>query len=301
MLYSEHFFTMGLEMIKSMTAFARGSSQGDWGQATWELRTVNHRYLDVTTRMPEALRALENKVREIAKEYCERGKLECGLRFQAGPAVDSIISVNDKLVGHLGKACKTISQHVSQAAEIDPTRLLSWPGVLQTTEADMTSVNKEVLDALHAAFKSLIEVRTTEGAKLSAVILSRVACMRDQVAIIKARLPDVMKEVREKILARFDDLKLEVDSQRLEQEMVMLAQKMDVAEELDRLDTHLDEVERVLTKDKVVGRRLDFLMQELNRETNTLGAKSQDSVVTAAMVEMKVLVEQMREQVQNLE
>ncbi len=289
-------------MIKSMTAFGRASAQGEWGQATWELRTVNHRYLDVTTKMPEALRSLENKVREIAQTFCNRGKLECGLRFRTGTLTGAAMTVNESLVAQLGEACKTIEGHLPGSAQVDPTRLLSWPGVLQTQEGDMSQVHEHVLALLHEAFDALVDVRQGEGQKLQALILARVSDIREQVILVKSRLPIVLEEQRDRMKKRLADIELvDVDNQRLEQEMAFLIQKMDVMEELDRLDTHLDEVERVLINDKVVGRRLDFLMQELNREVNTLSSKSQDTIVTKAAVEMKVLTEQMREQIQNLE
>ncbi|KAA3629144.1 MAG: YicC family protein [Proteobacteria bacterium] len=288
-------------MIRSMTAFARQELRADWGTLTWELRTVNHRYLEISTRLPEEFRVLEPEIREVVSTRLSRGKLECNLRFQQAPGVTPEVDVDQGLAQALVEANQLIEELLLNAAHINPMELLRWPGVLSLKGPDLEPVFDEAIQSLTSALEELITTREREGERINAVISQRCTAMRDLVEEAKQRLPEVLERQRQRLIERLIEIRDELKEDRLEQEMVMFAQKIDVAEELDRLETHIDEVERVLERDEAVGRRLDFLMQELNREANTLGSKSADIETTRIAVDLKVLIEQMREQVQNIE
>jgi uncharacterized protein (TIGR00255 family) len=247
------------------------------------------------------LRAIEPAVRERVTARLGRGKVECNLRFN--PAADAAVElkVNDAMVEQILAAADKMAHRLHSSHLPSIMDVLRWPGVLETAERDFTPVQEAALALFDQALDSLIEAREREGGRLAELIVKRVAAMREQVELARTRMPVVIEAVRERLTARLLEVVENLDKERLEQEMALLAQRLDVDEEMDRLRTHLDEVSRVLDQDEPVGRRLDFLMQELNREANTLGSKSADSETTAVSVEMKVLVEQMREQVQNIE
>ncbi len=288
-------------MIRSMTAFARSQSEQDGTDLTWELRSVNHRYLEVFVRLPEELRGLEPVVRERVGARLGRGKLECALRCRWNTAQDASLELDhDRLKGVL-EACREIETRSAEATSPGVIDLLRWPGVVREPEPDSGAAQQQALALLDQALDDLVATREREGAQIKAVLEARLAGIEAQSARARARLPEVRQRARAKLQARLEELQAKVDQDRLEQELVLLVQKMDVDEELDRLDGHVSEVRRVLERDEPVGRRLDFLMQEFNREANTLGSKSPDSETTAAAVELKVLIEQMREQVQNVE
>lgn len=288
-------------MIQSMTAFARSQGQGAWGSAVCELRSINHRYLEIVVRMPDTLHAVEASLREMIREHVKRGKIECYIRYQSGDLTGSEISINDHLAQHLCKANEMVASLLKNPALINPMDILRWPGILQMAEIDLEIIEDELLKILEKALKDLIAARVREGDELRELFLQRLDSMKAEVAKVRQRLPDIIAGQRERTMKRFADAKIELESNRLEQEMILFVQKTDVSEELERLDTHISEVRRILKHDGVVGRRLDFLMQELNREANTLGAKSVDADTTRASVELKVLIEQVREQVQNVE
>ncbi len=288
-------------MIRSMTAFARHERETPWGTLTWELRSVNHRYLEVTPRLPEELRALETRVRERANAALGRGKLECQLRFRSLEAAARGIALNRELIAGVVAAAGEVSAVTPNAAAVNPLDVLRWPGVVQAAPLDYEGLAEEVMAAFDAALMELVETRAREGAQLSALIEQRCEGIETQVAEVKQRVPEVMTRLREKLLARLAEVRAELDPARLELEMVLFSQRLDVEEEIDRLGAHVAEVRRVLKQKEPVGRRLDFLMQELNREANTIGSKSADVETTRASVELKVLIEQMREQVQNIE
>jgi uncharacterized protein (TIGR00255 family) len=288
-------------MIRSMTAFARREDRGDWGELIWEIRSVNHRFLEVAVRLPEELRALEPTVRERVQQGLGRGKVDCGLRYRAGAAAVSELRVNDRLADQVIHAAAELRERLPEAPGIGLMDLLRWPGVIESAEQDLTPVQAAASALLEATLAELVEAREREGARLAELVAQRCTAMRAQVAAARERMPVVVEGLRERLRARLLEISEELDPQRIEQEMAIMAQKLDIDEEMDRLTTHLDEVERVLGQGEPVGRRLDFLMQELNREANTLGSKSIDSQTTAASVEMKVLIEQMREQIQNIE
>ena len=288
-------------MIHSMTAFARQEYRDDQGELIWELRSVNHRYLEVFVRLPEELRTLEPLVRERINKRLGRGKVDCSLRFKPAHAVVARLDVNERLTGQLMEAADKVGHLLHEAVPPSIMDVLRWPGVLEVEAQDLSPVQAQAADLLDQAIDSLIETRQREGARLAELIRQRSAAMREHVGQVKQRIPQVLEAVRERVRLRLDEVREELDPGRLEQEMVLLAQRLDVDEEMDRLYTHLDEVDRVLQQDEPVGRRLDFLMQELNRETNTLTSKSNDAETTQIAVDMKVLIEQMREQVQNIE
>lgn len=288
-------------MIHSMTAFARMQSQGEWGNLTCEMRSINHRYLEISLHLPEILRVLEMPIREKIRQMVKRGKIECSIRLQTNNGKQDGVVVNKDIAKALCEASETIAAMLRQPEPISATDILRFPGVLETKEADLTLLQPEVMNLLEMTVTELMNARAREGKELTQLFSQRMDLMLQELAKIRERLPQIQHEQQERLRKRFHDAKVELDSTRLEQEMVIFAQRMDVAEEIERTETHLTEIRRILREGGAVGRRLDFLMQELNREANTLGSKSTDSTVTHAAVEMKVLIEQVREQVQNVE
>ncbi|MCB1877804.1 MAG: YicC family protein [Chromatiales bacterium] len=288
-------------MIKSMTAFARCSLNEPWGSLSWELRTVNHRYLEIFCRLPEELRSLETAVREAAARSLKRGKLDVTLRYQPNGQTQGEFSVNHDTVRALVAAVREIETHMDSPTQLPVAEVLRWPGVLALPEVDMEMVGTRTMALLEEALAELVETREREGGNLRNLLLERCDAMAEQIALAKQRLPQVRQNIRQRLLDRLGELQQELDPNRLEQELLLLTQKLDVDEEMDRLESHVAEVRRVLNQNQPVGRRLDFLMQELNREANTLGSKSADVETTRVSVEMKVLIEQMREQIQNIE
>ncbi|HHW1555284.1 TPA: YicC/YloC family endoribonuclease [Pseudomonas aeruginosa] len=287
-------------MVHSMTAFARVEQAGTHGTLSWELRSVNHRYLEPHLRLPDAFRDLEGAVREALRQGLSRGKVECTLRFAEETAGKSL-QVDQERARQLVAAAEGVAAPIRQPAPLDPLAVLAWPGVLVADSADPQALNAAALEAFGQALEQLKAGRSREGQELAKLLNDRLDAMLVEVGNLRELVPTMLANQRQKILDRFAELKAELDPQRLEQELVLLAQKSDVAEELDRLATHVGEVRRVLKAGGAAGRRLDFLMQELNREANTLGSKAFDPRSTQAAVNLKVLIEQMREQVQNIE
>jgi uncharacterized protein (TIGR00255 family) len=288
-------------MIQSMTAFARAQCQKAEGNIVCELRSVNHRYLEFSMRLPDMLHELENVMRERIRQHVKRGKVECYLRYQPGEVSDISLNVNLALVKKLCDANELIGTKLRNPGLINPTDILRWPGVLEMAEINLEAIQKEVLCLLEQALIDLVATRNREGEQLKEIFQQRLDGMKQETEKVRKRLPTILDGQRERLITRFTEANLQFDSGRLEQELVLFAQKIDVTEELERLDTHIHEIRRVLKQGGAMGRRLDFLMQELNREANTLGAKSVDSDTTRSSVELKVLIEQMREQVQNVE
>ncbi len=287
-------------MIRSMTAFARFDVQETWGQLCWELRSVNHRYLDVSIRLPEDFRSHEITIRERVIEHLKRGKVDCTLYFQANKNAGAGWDINQALVQQLWEAVQQIQAVTGNLAPPNPIEILRWQGVLEADTVDMEKIGETVLQHFDTALAQLLAHREREGVQLAALIEQRCDGIAAEVEPIRADLPIILQAQRERLQTRLAEL-VELNSERLEQEMLIFAQKMDVAEELDRLDTHLTEIRQTLTQDQAIGRRLDFLVQELHREANTLGAKSNHINTTRRAVEIKVLIEQMREQTQNIE
>ena len=289
-------------MTRSMTAFDRSEVQDENGRFVLELRSVNSRYLDVNLRLPEDLRSAETKIRETIAKYLSRGKVDCSVKFEASVSAASV-SIDEELAAAVIDGCKKVNAISGANRDVDPLQILKWPGVLQAEEKDLDKLVAAVVKLLEQSLKNLIAAREREGGSLEKIIRARMEGIADIVAKVKVRVPEVLKAAREKVVGRINDLKLDMEENnpRLEQELVLQAQKLDVDEELDRIETHLKEIDLVLKKSEPIGRKLDFLMQELNREANTLGSKSADSETTKASVDMKVLIEQMREQIQNIE
>ncbi len=288
-------------MSNSMTAFARETLTGDQGELTWELRSVNHRFLETFVRLPEDLRALEMRVRERIGARLDRGKVDASLRYAPAAAAAGELRINRRYLELLLAAGAEVGSRLGRMPAPEPFDLLRWPGVLEEQKPDLGPVQEQALALLDRTLSTLVATRAREGERLAGLIRDRCDRLLICVAKVRERMPQVMAEVRQRILDRLDEVRAELDPNRLEQELALLAQRLDVDEEMDRLQAHVQEVRAVVASDKPVGRRLDFLMQELNREANTLGSKSSDLEVTRLAVEMKVLIEQMREQIQNLE
>lgn len=288
-------------MTSSMTAFARVQDISTDGELTWEIRSVNHRFLETMVRLPEELRALDPIVRESVAKRLGRGKVDCSLRYK--PASDGAagVKVNIRLARQIIDCAGEVNKLLHDSSPLRAMDILGWPGVLESDDKDLTPLQKRASDCLERALVSLVETREREGAKLAELIAQRCASLRQEVSKVVTLMPVILEAVRARLRTRLSELAEDLDPARLEQEIALLAQKMDVAEEMDRLSAHIEEVETVLQRSGAVGRRLDFLMQELNREANTLASKSNDVETTRIGVEMKVLIEQMREQIQNIE
>ena len=288
-------------MISSMTSFSRRESRDDQGELVCELRSVNHRYLELFVRLPEELRALEPLVRERVAARLGRGKVDCLFRFVPSKTAATGVVVNERFAQQIIEAAGDVGRLLHESVPPRAMDILRWPGVLETEEMDLAPVHKSAAELLELALDGLVESRQREGGRLAEMIVQRCGSMREEIAKVKVLMPQLLASLRERLRSRLAELTTELDEGRIEQEMVLLTQRLDVDEEMDRLQTHLDEVESVLTRDEPVGRRLDFLMQELNREANTLASKSNDVEMTRVSVELKVLIEQIREQVQNIE
>jgi len=288
-------------MMRSMTAFARVAGEKAGTELTWELRSVNHRYLEAFLRLPDELRVLEPRARERVNARLGRGKLECVLRWRVAAQLAASLELDHERLKAVMEACREIETRSSEATSPGVMELLRWPGVVRDPEPETASLQGFALELLDQALEELVATREREGEKIKGLLITRLDGIDQQVKKVRERLPEVQARTRQKLQARLAELETRVDNDRVEQELVFLLQKMDVDEELDRLEGHVVETRRVLESDEPVGRRLDFLMQEFNREANTLGSKSADSETTAVSVELKVLIEQMREQVQNVE
>ena len=287
-------------MTHSMTAFSRASCQEDWGTLTWEIRSVNHRYLEPGFRMPETLRDLEMPLREHLRKSIGRGKVDCSLQLALNRDVEGVEVNTDKARQYID-ASDTIAGLMKNPRPISPMDILKWPGVLEEREVDAGILKARTLELFSEAVARLVENRAVEGEKLKSFVLQRVDSIRGETAKVRDLLPDILAAQRQKLQDRVADLEISLDPERLEQEITLIAQKADVDEELDRLGAHLTEIEQVFQRREPIGRRLDFLMQELNREANTLSSKSMATATTQIAVELKVLIEQMREQIQNIE
>ncbi len=289
-------------MIRSMTAYAMQSTQTPLGQLTWELRSVNQRYLDLSLRLPEDFRTLEPDIRQRFKDALNRGKVEVSLKFQADPAVVTAdMRLNDDLARALVRCHDDLTALSGGAAQPDLVHLLNWPGVVVQERPDFESEREAALELLDKALAALIDAREQEGAAIAEMIQSRLDRIEAQAEQVRRHLPQIRAALDQRFRERLAALSQPVEPGRIEQEVVLQLQKLDVDEELDRLQAHVAEIRRVLGLVEPVGRRLDFLMQELNREANTLGSKASVVETGQAAVELKVLIEQMREQIQNVE
>jgi uncharacterized protein (TIGR00255 family) len=287
-------------MPASMTAFASRERTLDPGTVYWELRGGNHRYLEVQPRLPERLRSLEPDVRERVKQWVGRGRVEAVLRYTPAPAA-AALSVDEDLVQRLVDAFHTIDAYLVNPARLSAVDFLNWPGVVQQAEPEMGELAEPALALLDEALAAFSDMRVREGERLKAYLLERCSAIEAEVAGEREHAHTVAERLRERLQKRLSELAVDADPGRIEQEVVIQSQRLDVSEELDRLEAHVAAVRDALGQAGPVGRRLDFLMQELNREANTLGSKAADAERSQAGVELKVLIEQMREQVQNVE
>ncbi|WNO59929.1 YicC/YloC family endoribonuclease [Rheinheimera sp. MMS21-TC3] len=286
-------------MIHSMTAFARHETNASWGSAQWEIRSVNQRYLETYFRLPEQFRGLENLLRDKLRAKLNRGKVEVNLRFHANQAAGEL-NINHSFAEQLLQQAQLLLAKAPQA-QLNIADIMRWPGVMETPNDDIDAIQKELLAGFDAALQDFLAGRGREGDAIEQMITQRLTGITEQVSFVRSHLPQAMQWQRDRIVNRLTEIKAELDQSRLEQEMAFIASKSDVAEELDRLDAHIKETQHILKKGGACGRRLDFMMQEFNREANTLSSKAISTEITNAAVELKVLIEQMREQIQNVE
>ena len=287
-------------MIHSMTAFSRHEVKGDWGNAVWEIRSVNQRFLETYFRLPEQFRSVEPILRERFRKQLNRGKVECNLRFNANPETKGKLALNKELAEQLLEHANWINEQTLNS-QVNPLDIMRWPGVMEAEESDMDTIQADILKGFDIALKEFIAARASEGSNLKVLIEQRLDSIVTESDKVKAHMPEIIQWQRTRITDKFADANIDLDSTRVEQELVLLAQKMDVDEEIDRLFSHVKETRNILKKGGAQGRRLDFMMQEFNREANTLGSKSINADITNIAVELKVLIEQMREQIQNIE
>ncbi len=288
-------------MAQSMTSYACKEQKYIWGTLIFELRSVNHRFLEMSFKLPEVLRGLEMDLRTCVKQKIKRGKLDLVLQIQWSQDENKKLEYNKPLAKKLADTLHDIDKSIYNPAPVNPVDILQWPGVLMDKSLRLEEFKSDILSDMNQVLDQLNDGRTREGEALKQMILQRCDDIQQITARLKDHLPEILQLQRQRLQQRLEEVKADLDNDRLEQEMVFLAQKADVAEELDRIITHITEITRVLEQDEAIGRRLDFLLQELNRESNTLGSKSISKVTTQASVDLKVLTEQMREQVQNIE
>lgn len=287
-------------MPNSMTAFSRQSREFDWGTASWEIRSVNHRFLETFYRLPESVRDLEFQLREQTRKRLNRGKVDCSLQLLLAEQPENA-DVDLDAAKHCVDAIRQVSELLANPAPVSAMDIIRWPGVIRKSEVDTDTLKSDVLALFLETLETLSADRNREGEKLADIIATRLDAIDQHADEIKKAMPDIIAAQQQKITDRLAELKSELNQDRLEQELVFIAQKADVDEELDRLLLHTAEIRKTLTQSGAIGRRLDFLMQELNREANTLGSKSIAHLSSQTSVELKVLIEQMREQIQNIE
>lgn len=288
-------------MIHSMTGYATASRELAWGAVSVELRSVNHRYLDLSFRMPDELRPVEQAMREMISAAMTRGKIECRVSYALRPGAQGSSELDATLLAQLLQLNAQVQAALPEARPLGVPDILRWPGMLGSDTMPVDEFRTTATELLVTALGEFSAARAREGAKLAAVILERATGMRERIAVVKPRLPGIIAAFQEKLNTRLKEAMLSADDERVRQEITLFINKIDVDEELSRLATHLDELQRIVGKGGASGKRLDFLMQELNREANTLGSKSADVEVTRVAMDLKLLIEQMREQIQNIE
>lgn len=288
-------------MLNSMTGFARVEDTCEQGNLSWELRSVNHRYLEVNFRLPEEVRRLEPQLRKFLQTKLSRGKVDCVFRYQLTDSETAALELNEPLLESLIQQISFVNNKLPEYSPAKAVDVLTWPGLVQTAQTDMQNFHASCFELFKSATNQLADMRATEGLRIKTIIQGKCAEITTIVKKVRVRYPKVLADVKEKLQQRIEELHVEVDQSRLEQELVYLAQKLDIAEELDRIESHLSEMGSIFDRTDPIGRRIDFLMQEFHREANTLASKSADIKTTQASVELKVLIEQMREQVQNVE
>jgi uncharacterized protein (TIGR00255 family) len=294
-------FTLKITMINSMTAFARKEKQAEWGLAAWEVRSVNHRYLEIVLSLPDTFSHLEPLIRKQMQARLQRGRVEAKLRYKSYINKTIPIEIDEELTQFLIDAYKRIGHLAHTNTPLNPGELLRWPHLLKFPELSAEIIQPELMTLFSETLEDFCKVRSIEGKSIFELLNQRLIKLVNLLQHIQAQLPHILNLQREKILTRLNEIKINLDANRLEQEMLLFAQKTDIAEELDRLQIHLHEFKNLLVKNQAQGKQLDFLLQELNREANTLASKSLDAELTLLAVNIKVLIEEMREQVQNIE
>ncbi|WP_086934219.1 YicC/YloC family endoribonuclease [Agarilytica rhodophyticola] len=288
-------------MPRSMTGFARQEFQHPWGVLSCEIRSVNHRYLEPSFRLPETLRSLEPILRDLLRKNLSRGKVEVAFSLKTDLAEDARLGLNEKLADQIVELAQLVQDKLTDPAKLNPIDILRWPAVIKTAEIEADVLTQAGTDLFEKTLEELIANRVREGSELAQMIEKRLVNIGEQVEFVREKMPQLLEAHQQKLRAKLETLKVDVDEERFSQEAVYIAQKVDIAEEVDRLEAHLSEVRHTLKQNGPIGRRLDFLMQELNREANTLSSKSIATDTTQSSVDIKVFIEQMREQVQNIE
>ena len=287
-------------MPRSMTAFARITQDLDWGCISCELRSVNHRFLEISFKLPEPLREIELSLREIMRKRLTRGKIDCIFQVSYDSAISNF-DIDADLAKYYINAAEMLASQMKNPAPLSALELIRWPGILKDPKSQHQTLQTAAKNILSETTSQLIECRQREGEKLCTLIQQKLFNIRSQVTLVRAERPKILKLQHQRLKTRLLQFVQELNADRVEQEMALIVNRSDVEEELDRIETHVSEAERVLLTSDAIGRRLDFLMQELNREANTLGSKSISELTTAVSVELKVLIEQIREQIQNIE
>lgn len=288
-------------MPRSMTGFSRQEVQHPWGSLACEIRSVNHRYLEPSLRLPETLRAIEPELRDLLRKQLSRGKVEASLFLKTETSEDAQLGLNEGLSDKIVELAQTVQQKLEKPADLNAIEILRWPGVIKTAEVDPDELKQAALSLFQQTLEQMVANRQREGNELAQLIESRLVSIGESVKIVRENVPQLLELQQQKLRSKLETLKVEVDEDRFNQEAIYIAQKADVAEELDRLEAHIGEVRHTMKQKGPIGRRLDFLMQEFNREANTLSSKSISSDTTQTAVDIKVLIEQMREQIQNIE
>ena len=287
-------------MPRSMTAYARTTQEQSWGSISCELKSVNHRFLEIGFRMPESLRDAETKLREMARKKLGRGKIDCSFQITFNQSNNTPELDLEAMRAQI-KIVESIAAEITQSGAISAVDIMKLPGVIKDSSIDLKQLSTAGIQVFDLALDQMLEGRAREGEKLANLIEQRLSGIEAQIILVRKNLPEILEQQRNRLHEKLAELKDQMDEQRLEQEMVIISNRADVDEEIDRLEAHVIEIRRVLKDQASIGRRLDFLMQELNREANTLGSKSISNITTKASVELKVLIEQMREQIQNIE
>ena len=288
-------------MICSMTAYGRVENSDNQNSISCEIRSINHRYSEISIRLPDELRPLEQKIRNHISDKIKRGKIECNIRIEQQDAYNEALSINKDLLKNIIEVAEKINSNLSTSTSLNSLDLLRWPGVLRKKTLDVKKIDKLLFKLVDEAIDIVIDTRQREGKKIKKMITDRCSKIKKIINDVRKKMPTILKSFRKKLTDRVQEISSELDNERFEQELLYISQKMDIEEEIDRLNAHIDEVIRVIDQKGPIGRRLDFLMQEMNRESNTLGSKSYHIKTSNASVELKVLVEQMREQIQNIE
>ncbi|AKC60755.1 YicC/YloC family endoribonuclease [Blochmannia endosymbiont of Camponotus (Colobopsis) obliquus] len=286
-------------MVYSMTAFTKKQINNTWGSAVWEIRSVNQRYLNINIHLPEEFYELKNTIHNNIKKYITRGKIDCILQLNINHCDNDTLEINNKLLSNIINLAKKINKNNER--EIDPFKLLSWPGILVKQKNNSNNIQSELLECFNVTINDFIQIRAKEGFAIKDMITKRLFTIKTKLINIQQEIPKILIEKRKQLLKKIENIQINFDTNKLEQELFYFIQRIDIAEEIDRLNFYIQETQNILSKHKPIGRKLEFLIQELNREINTLVSKSNSTTITMTAIEIKVLIEQIREQIQNIE